>query len=1042
MVTEEIKKTSSFTNSGGVLGVFARHKVAPNLLMIVMLLSGYLALSKLNVQFFPSLSLNYATIQVSWYGANAEDVALAITNPIERAVRSITDIEEMTSTAANGVTAITIKFAEDTNMVEAVDLLQQRVDSVRNLPTDAELPIIKRVLFYEGIARLLITTEYGDLTELRHLAMRFEQELLDAGIDNISFTGLPEEEMAIEISQNMLEIHNLTLQQIAEKIQNMSQDLPAGTIGNDDSIKDIRTIEQARTVHDFNHIPIIVNETQKVLLGDIANINRQGKQHSPFILVDGKPAIEMVLKRSESGNTVESAEILHNWVKETNPTLPAGVSLIIYDEVWTLLKDRIALLINNGLGGLLLVIILLFIFMNGRVAFWVAAGIPTAFAASLAILYLFGGSINMISLFALIMALGIVVDDAIVVGEDALSHYENGQTSEQASINSANRMFSLVTAASITTIAAFAPLMMIGDEIGTMLFTIPLVIIAVVLASLFESFFVLPGHLNHALKKVKKNKPTSLRYKIDKAINHFRNHHFRNLIRLVLANRAITIISTLAILIFTISLIATGRINFVFFPSPDSTILHAQVEFVAGSSEKNTHTYINNLNKALLATEQELEPGILKLAVVKYNTSGRYSGANFGGITVELVDPDERTTTNAEFIKLWQTKAGIAPSLNMLSIREPEAGPPGSDIEIRIWGATTKQLKQASLAIQAALSSVQGVLAIRDDLPYGKEQLIYTITPQGYALGFTYLSVTNQLSNAFSGKLVQVFNDANEEIEVRVQLTRQEQEQLNTLETMQLIAPNGELIPLSTVVNWSTKQGFDSIRHVNGRLAISVLADVDKATNNPNLILNELQQNLLPELVKKYGLSYSLEGQRANQANSFADMKIGVIIGLTTMYIVLAWVFSSYGWPLVVMMAIPFGLIGAVMGHWWMNIDLTLLSIFGFFGLSGIVVNDSIILVKFYKRLKEQGMSTNQALEEAAVQRVRAVLLTSLTTIAGLTPLLFETSLQAQFLIPMATSLAFGLLFSTLLILLVIPSFLSVYEGMFFNKKNNSRVVY
>jgi len=303
------------------------------------------------------------------------------------------------------------------------------------------------------------------------------------------------------------------------------------------------------------------------------------------------------------------------------------------------------------------------------------------------------------------------------------------------------------------------------------------------------------------------------------------------------------------------------------------------------------------------------------------------------------------------------------------------------------------------------------------------------LTPQGKALGFTYASVGQQLSDAFSSRLVQIFNDNEDEVEVRVQLPREEQAKLSSLSSMQLFAPNGQRVPISTVVTWKNQQGFNSIHHVDGRLTLTVSGDVDKATNNPNRILADLEANILPDLVAKYGFSYSLEGQKANQEKTFADMKVGMLIGLIGIYIVLAWVFSSYGWPLVVMMAIPFGLIGAIMGHWWMGLDMTILSMFGFFGLSGIVINDSIILVSFYKRLREQGMAINEALEEAVVQRVRAVLLTSLTTIGGLTPLLFETSLQAQFLIPMAAAIAFGLMFSTFLILLVIPSILSIYES-------------
>ncbi len=348
-------------------------------------------------------------------------------------------------------------------------------------------------------------------------------------------------------------------------------------------------------------------------------------------------------------------------------------------------------------------------------------------------------------------------------------------------------------------------------------------------------------------------------------------------------------------------------------------------------------------------------------------------------------------------------------------------------------------LKQASLDLQQVLSQIPGVSGVKDDLPYGRDQLVYELTPQGQALGFTYASLGQQLADAFSGRLAQIFTDGEDEVEVRVQYPRDEQAKLATLGSMQVMTPDGQSVPLSSVAKWKNQQGFDAVRHVDGRLTITVKAEVDKSVNNANRILAQLQETTLKALVAQYGLSYSLEGQSANQAETIGDMKIGLLIGLATIYIVLAWVFASYGWPLVVMMAIPFGLIGAIMGHWVLGIDMTILSLFGFFGLSGIVVNDSIILVSFYKRLREEGMAINQALEEAVVQRVRAVFLTSLTTIAGLTPLLFETSLQAQFLIPMAASIAFGLMFSTLLILLVIPATLSLYEISMIGYRPGSR---
>jgi multidrug efflux pump subunit AcrB len=1014
--------------SHGLIGVFARHKVAPNLLMLIMVLMGVVALLKLNVQFFPNFELDYASVRVVWPGANAQDVETSVTEPIERVLRNLDGLDEMTSTSALGLATVSLKFEEGTNMIEALDQINQRINELRNLPQDAEKPIVERLVRYEPIARVLLISERGTLEELRPLAHAYERQLLDLGIDKVNFTGLPSEQMAIEVSQQRLQEFGLTLEQVGNQVAAMSRDYPAGSVGDEDSVRDIRALQQKRDESGFAQMPLLVTPTQNVALGEVGHIERRPVKDAPYLLVGGYPAIELQLMRAESGDTLKSSKIMQQWLARTQAQLPQGVSLKVYDETWALVQERIMLLVNNGVGGLILVVLILYLFLNGRVAFWVAVGIPVSFMATLMIMYLAGGSINMISLFALIMALGIIVDDAIVVGEDALAHHERGEPALQAAEGGAHRMLGPVTASSLTTIAAFLPLMLIGGEIGNILFAIPLVIIAVILASLIESFVILPGHLRHALKGVTKAAPGSIRHRLESGIDHLRHHQFRMVIRWVLRHRALTLSAALAMMIFAIGLLAGGRIGFVFFPSPESAKINADARFVAGTPSEVSSRYAERLYQALLETEKELEPGIVQTAVVHFNKTSSQTGPNFSAVSVELVEPDQRQTRNAEFIRVWQEKAGVAPGLDVLTLESPRAGPPGSDIDVRLWGADPLTLKQASLELQAVLDQMAGVSAVRDDLPYGRDQLVYRLTPQGAALGLTYVSLGRQLADAFSGRLVQIFTDREDEIEVRVQLTQAEQGTLATINRMQVTTPSGEQVPLSTVAQWQSQRGFDVLRHVNGQLAVTVVGEVDKAVNNANRILAGLQQTTLPELVRKYGLQYSLEGQNARQAETMADMKVGLLIGLAMIYIVLAWVFGSYGWPLVVMAAIPFGLIGALMGHWWMGLDMTILSLFGFFGLSGIVVNDSIILVSFYQRLRASGLSVNRALEEAAVQRVRAVLLTSLTTIAGLTPLLFETSLQAQFLIPMATAIAFGLMFATVLILLVIPALLSVYE--------------
>ncbi|MCP3850343.1 MAG: efflux RND transporter permease subunit [Gammaproteobacteria bacterium] len=1029
-----------------LLSVFAHHKVAANLLMLMMILSGVFALSRLNVQFFPTFELDRISVRVIWSGASAEDIEEGITIPLEQALKSVDNVKTMTSTSAQNVSSIQLELYEGTNMILALDKVKQKVDEFRNLPKEAEKPQVESLIRYEGVAKVLISGA-EDLRELRLLANKFEHELTKSGIDKIEINGLPDEQVSIEIPIEQLQYHELTLDEVSNRIHNFSQDMPSGTLGNQHNAKELRSLEQARTEMEFSRIPIVTNRTDFVRLGDVADVKRQPDDEGVRRLKDGKPVVELALQRTEDGNALKAAEILEGWIEEKQATLPPNIKLEVFDASWQMIRDRIYLLLKNGGGGLLLVILILYLFLNARVAFWVAVGIPVSFMATLAILYLVGGTINMISLFGLIMALGIIVDDAIVVGEDALAHYQDGEAPLKAAEGGAQRMFVPVIASSLTTIAAFLPLMMIGGIMGNILFDIPLIVICVILASLVESFFVLPGHLRNAFSHIKAShtdqtsslseSKLSLRERFDKKFDSFRQTRFRRIITWALNHRAITVALVLSSLIMTIGLVAGGRIGFTFFPSPEAQIVYANVSFVSGTSREKTENYLKHMEETLNETNKELGSGIIDMAVTISGSSfsggsSRKKGDQLGAIFVQLVEPDQRSVRNTQFIQHWKGKLKKAAGIENLTVVSRKTGPQGSDLAIRLNGSNNEQLKKAATELSQALRGIEGVYGVDDDMPYGKEQLIYELKPAGEILGLTVQDVGQQLRTAFDGNLVQIFQDGADEVEVRVQLPKQERDQINTLQRINIRTPEGEFVPLTSVVQWTTRQGFEVLRHAEGELALEVSGEVNSDVNNVNTIIASLEEKVLPELKQKYWVDYSFEGRSADQKETMLDMKWGGILGLTLIYIVLAWVFSSYGWPLVVMAIIPFGLVGAVWGHWIQNIDITLLSVFGIFGLSGIVVNDSIILVSFYKRLRDKGMLVNDALAEASVQRLRAVLLTSLTTIAGLTPLLFETSLQAQFLIPMAVSIAFGLAFATVLVLIIIPVFLSIHESIHF----------
>ena len=1019
------------TSPSGIISIFARHRVAANLLMAMMILSGVLALQKLNIQFFPSFERESISVRTVWSGASAEDVETAITIPLEQRLRTVSSLEEMTSTSASGVSSITVEFEGGSDMTLALDEVRKQVDDFNNLPDDAEEPRVTQSIWYESVARLLV---YGPQSrdELRVLARQFESELLAAGIDKVDINGLPEEQIQINVAAEQMNRLGANLGDLANIIQQESRDLPAGLIGEEDGTREIRSQNQRRSPQEFEQLEIINDVDRQIRLGDIADITKQPASGSETISVDGKPAVVMILRRAEDGNSLDSATILHDWLQKTQPILPPNVQVEPFNESWEIIRDRINLLLKNGASGLALVLVILYLMLSPRVAFWVAVGIPVSFMATLAVLYLTGGSINMISLFALIMALGIIVDDAIVVGEDAQAHFEKGEDPLMASEGGAQRMLAPVMASSLTTIAAFLPLMLIGDRIGSIMQAIPLVIICVIVASLIEGFLILPGHLKTAFVYRNGYKRSRFGQWFTNGFNQFRDVWFRRFVELAIEFRWTTLATAVGFLIFAVGLVVGGKTSWQFFPSPESTTVYSKVRFVSGTSQTVVDRFLRHVEQELQNTISDIDEKVVATYYVTHaSTSGRGAsvrGERAGSVYVELVDSDQRETDNRSFIRNWRERIVTPPGIENFQISARRVGPSRRDLTIRLVGENPERMKQAALDLTQAMSAIPGVSAIDDDLPYGREQLIYSLNPAGEALGLSIAEVGRQLRNAYDGIALQRYQEGADEIEVRLQLPPDEQRRLNGLADLPIKLPDGQFVPLEAVVNWSSAQGFETLRHFNGRLSVDVSGDVNPAVNNTTEIVNSLREVTLPELASRYGIQYSIEGRSASQRDTFADMRTGAVIALILMYLVLAWVFSSYGWPFLVMMTIPLGLTGAILGHWIMDMNMTILSLFGFFGLSGILVNNSIILVMFYRQIRASGMAVKQALVEASCQRLRAVILTSMTTIAGLTPLLFETSRQAQFLIPMAVSIAFGLAFATVLILLVMPSLLSLYE--------------
>ena len=1016
----------------GFVHMFAKHRVAANLLMVIMIIAGAIGVDRLRTQFFPTFELDIITVSVSWSGATAEDVQEGLTIPIENAIEELAFIESIDATSQFGSASFRIELIEGTNLSQATDDISQRIDQNLALPEGAEDPMVSSLTRYEDITNLLIT---GPLTpfELQKLALQAEKELLARGVRKVDFRGLPAREMQIETTAETLASLGLTLDTLADRILTQARDLPAGTAGRDDGERQLRSLEQGRTQTDISNTLIALNGTRiGTRLGDIATVRDRVDPKAPYLTFRGQPAVEIIPQRTENDSTLTMAEVTNQWIAETQPQLPSGTQLIVLNERWQYLNDRIDLLLENGLTGLLFVVIILYLFLNQRVAFWVTLGIPVSFLATLAILWMIGGTINMISLFGMIMALGVIVDDAIVVAEDTLSLYQSGQTPINAALNGSERMLAPVVSSSLTTIAAFSPLLIVGGVIGSILKDIPIIVICVIVASLIECFLILPGHLQQSLNRGRRHEEGKIRQALDRGFVNFRDNVFKPFVGVILRAPALTLVTALTLFVLSVGLISGGRIKFTFFPSIDGTTLWAGAQFTTGTTPHEVDQFLNHLEVTAQTVNEELGGQVIRYTVQQHrqlSAPGIRGGAGdqYGTLKVILTG-DLEGPPNDVIIDAWRDKIQLPGGIEKFSIRQARGGPPSKPIEIKLTGGNAETLKAASLEVQDTLRRYPGVSNIDDDLPFGAEQLVVQLTFQGRQLDLSSQQLARQLRGAFEGRTLQTFYEDGIEVDVLLSLSEIERNRLATLDQLPIVTPGGTIVPLPVVAAFEARRGLDKLRRTDGQISIVVSADVNNLTANAAEILTDVRANALPEVTAKYGLKSTIQGRAQDREETFADMKVGVLVALAMIYIILAWVFSSYSWPFAVLIAIPLGLTGAIGGHWLMGLDLTVLSLFGFFGLSGIVINDSIVLVDTYRRLIQAGEDHIEAIVKASCLRFRAVLVTSLTTIAGLTPILFETSPQAQFLIPMATTIVFGLAYGTVLVLMIVPSVLSLIE--------------
>ncbi len=1024
----------------GLIGLFARHRNAPNLLLALMIVFGVYGLLKLNSQFLPEFGIDFVKVAVEWPGATADDVYSNIVQSIEPEVRFLNNVKRVKALAYEGLARVNIEFKSGSDMQAALSDVEAAISRIRTFPEDSKTPDISRVVRYETLLQIILSGPYPDAS-LKTYAKQLRDGLLERGVDRVDLIGVLDEEILVEVPSPALRRLDLTLSDIATRIGAASQDLPSGDVGQGQ--RQIRSLGLLTTAHALGDVEIkALDDGRKIYLRDFASVREGFDDQGVTLHRNSQPAIELRIQRAYSSDALAQARAADSYLDEVTPALPANLNIEQYNTTTDLLQDRIDLLIKNGLGGLMLVILILMVFLKVRVAFWVMVGIPASLMAAFGVMLASGQTINMVSLFGLIMAIGIIVDDAVVVGEnvDTRSH---SAPPLQASIEGARRMAVPVIASALTTISAFLPLIVISDVIGQIIAAIPMVVIAVLIASLIECFLVLPGHLRGAIGQSKSgfaNPGGRFRTWFDGNFVSFREGPFRNFVKLCVNWRYATLAVAGGLFLLAAGLVAGGRVGFTFFPSPEPDKIFANVQMIPGTSRVKTQEMLNEMDRALYAAVHRLEDTSDKLVRMSVTKIGTFVGQdpaaaandppvdNIGGLVVELLTADRRKVRVQTLIEAWHAEIRPVAGLDNFTIQEARGGPPGKDVDVRLIGTDVVSLKKAANELKLLLTRYPGVSAIEDNLPYGKMETILEVSQRGKALGFTTDSVGRQVRNSIEGAVAKRFPRGEEEVTVRVKLPDDELD-TDLLDTLYLRSPTGIEVPLVEVVSSRSNQSFSRISSENGHRQVAVTARLNTGLTNTEEILNAIQRDGLWDIAKRHGIDVSFKGKSEEQVETFADMKIGALIGLASIYIILAWTFASYTRPIVVMAIIPIGFVGAVLGHLLLGYNLSILSMTALIGLAGIVVNNSIILVTTMERHAESEPFYD-AIVNGTCDRLRAIILTSATTIGGLTPLLFEKSLQAQFLIPMAVTIVFGLGCAAVLVLSVVPALMAVQNDL------------
>ena len=1015
---------------------FAGHPTAANLLMVLLIAAGLFALPTLRRETFPDFSVDVVQVQIVYPGAAAEQVEEAICQRIEDATDDLTEVEEIRCEAREGVATAQIEMRPGGDINRFLVDVKTEIEAIDDFPDSIETPVIRQINITDPVVSVAIA---GPMTEpdLKVYAEELKDRLTRLpGVSQAALLGFSDRQIRIALDDFALRQHGLSVGDVARAIERQSIDLPSGTVETAERDVLVRFADERRSVDAFEQLVVISGERGAELrLGDIAEITDRFELAEARVLLNGQRAALLEVTKTKDQDTLSVMGAVEEFVTRQQASAPPGVEFVLTRDVASIVEDRLDMLVENGIQGVLLVFLVLWLFFSLRFSFWVAMSLPASFLGSLLVMALIGYSINMLTMVALLIAVGLIMDDSIVIAENIARHLRQGKGPLAAAVDGAREVAPGVLSSFVTSICVFAPLGFLTGDIGKVLKVVPVVLIVVLSVSLIEAFLILPHHMAHALHAARSGR---FRARFEAAFEHLRESGLGPLVDGAVHWRYLTLGLVFMAFLVSIAMVAGGALKFRAFPELDGDVIEARVLLPAGTPLAETEAVVAQVVAALESVDEAFthrQPRgpdgrprpLVRNVLVQYNVNADAfeAGPHVATVTADLLSAEIRRGRITDIASLWRERVGTPPDVLSLTFKEPQIGPAGLPIEIRLQGAELDELKAAAEQLQAWLGSFAGVTDLNDDLRPGKPEISLHLRDGALALGLDAATIAEQIRAAFHGHTARQIQVGPESFEIDVRLADADQDSLGHLDRFAITLPGGRRVPLSAVAEVETSRGVSRIARVDGRRTATVRGEVDPARVNLNEILALTQREFLPGLLEEYrGIEVSLKGEAEEQEETASSLRRGFLLGLLGVFLLLSFQFRSYVEPVLVMLAIPCALIGVIWGHMAMGLDLTMPSMLGFASLAGVVVNDSILLVAFVKLRAEREPATDvvAAARQASRDRFRPVLLTSLTTIAGLLPLLFERSLQAQVLVPLVTSLAFGLAASTVLVLFMVPS--------------------